>query len=126
MMFDDVNQDHDPLDFHMKLEILEPPAPAKVVTAEDKELIKLGEEADRLQKEFLREWDDHASPAKQLALYREKLPSNVLADRFLKLAAATLIILLCSARSGTSSRPRRGPAIRRHRYRKSASPPWTR
>ncbi len=125
-MFDNLNQDQDPLDFHMKLETLEPPAPAKVVTAEDRELIELGEEADRLQKEFLREWDDHASPAKQLALYREKLPANLLAHRFLKLAAAHPDHPIVLRRWGTSSRPRRGAAIRRHRFRKPASEPWTR
>ncbi len=88
MMFDNLNQDQDPLDFHMKLETPAPPDPPKAGTAEDKELIKLGEEVDRLQKEFSKEWDDRPSPAKQRALYREKHPANVLANRFLKLAAA--------------------------------------
>jgi len=88
MMFDNLNQNQDPLDFHLKLETPEPPAPLKVVTAQDKELIKLGEEVERLQKEFSKEWDDHPSPAKQLALYREKHPANLLANRFLELAAA--------------------------------------
>jgi len=76
--FEPLDQDQDPLDFRLKFE----------TPAEDKELIKLGEEVERLQKEFSKERDDHPSPAKQLALYREKHPANVLANRFLELAAA--------------------------------------
>ncbi len=86
--FEPMNRDQDPLDFRLKLETPQPPAPPKVVTAEDKELIQLGEEVERLQKAFSRAQDDHPSPAQQLALVREKYPANVLANRFLKLAAA--------------------------------------
>ncbi len=86
--FEPIDRDQDPLDFQLKLETLEPPAPPRVVTAEDKELLKLGEEVERLLKEFSREQGDRASPARQLAAYREKYPANVLASRFLELAAA--------------------------------------
>jgi RNA polymerase sigma factor (sigma-70 family) len=84
--FELLERDQDPLDFRLKLETLPSAAPPKIVTAEDKELDSLGEEAERLQQVFSKELGEQASPAKQLDLYREKYPPNVLANRFLKLA----------------------------------------
>ncbi len=89
MAFEPLNQDQDPLDFQLKLEIIQPsPATPPAATAEDKKLLELGEEVERLQKAFSQEPVDRASFDRQLALYREKYPANVLADRFLELAAA--------------------------------------
>jgi peroxiredoxin len=83
--FAPMEQDQDPLDFLLRAEAR--PAP-KILTAEDKELIKLGEEVDRLQKEFSKEWNNRLSPARQVVLFREKFPANVLANRFLVFAEA--------------------------------------
>ncbi len=86
--FAPLEQDQDPLDFHLKIEPLPTAAPPKVVSAEEKELVSLGEEADRLEKEFLKEMKDHPKPEGRVVLFREKSPPNVLANRFLQLAAA--------------------------------------
>jgi RNA polymerase sigma factor (sigma-70 family) len=86
--FEPLEQDQDPLDFQLKLETPEPPPAPKVATAEDNELIKLGEEVERLQKEFSQGMKENPSAAQQMALYREKFPANVLANRFLELAVA--------------------------------------
>ena len=85
--FESLSRDQDPLDFRLKLEPRPSAAPAKVLTAEDKELNSLGEEAERLEKEFSKELGENPSPERQLVLYRDKYPHNVLATRFLKLAA---------------------------------------
>ena len=58
------------------------------MAAEDKELIKLGEEVERLEKEFSAELANAKTSAARAALVQQKLPSNVLASRFLDLARA--------------------------------------
>ncbi len=86
--FSPLERDQDPLDFRLKIETLPTADPPRFVSAEDKELLSLGEEADRLEKEFLKEMKDHPKPEGRVVLFREKYPPNVLANRFLQLAAA--------------------------------------
>jgi peroxiredoxin len=83
--FQPLDRDQDPLDWRLKFETPEPP---KVLNTEDKELIKLGEEVERLEKEFSAELAQAKTSAARAALVRQKLPSNVLASRFLDLATA--------------------------------------
>src|SRR5262249_35575678 len=83
-----LDRDQDPLDFALKVETPEPPDPPKTVTAEDKELDTLGEEAERLQQAFSKEWAGSPDVVRQVDLYRRKGPPNLLGDRCLAFAAA--------------------------------------
>jgi peroxiredoxin len=65
-----------------------PQSPPKPVTAEDHELVTLGEEAERLEKKFLAELANAKTSAARTALFHQKLPGNLVANRFLDLARA--------------------------------------
>jgi hypothetical protein len=86
--FEPLDRDQDPLNVRLEVETLEPPVPPKPVTAEDQELIKLGEEVERLEKEFFAELANAKTSDARTALFQQKLPSNLLANRFLDLARA--------------------------------------
>jgi thiol-disulfide isomerase/thioredoxin len=86
--FDPLKRDQDPLEFHLELVKPEPSAPPKVETAEDMELTKLGEEANELEQQFSDALAKCKTDSEREALIKRKLPSNLLAGRFLNLAQA--------------------------------------
>jgi peroxiredoxin len=86
--FEPLTRDQEPLDFRLKIETPEPPAPPKVDTEPEKQLIKMGEELERLNQELSKVLAGGKAGAEQVELIKQNLPLNLLAGRLLDLARA--------------------------------------